>query len=110
MFQEWNDAVKGCLQDPNGDKVATLSCVPAIFSNLLNAMLLFAGLMALIMFIMGGFKYMNSAGDPKKLDGAINNVKFGIIGLAIVLFSYLFIRIISILTQTPCVMYFGFGC
>ncbi len=60
-----------------GSDVATLSCIPTIFLNSLSALLAFAGLVALIMFILGGFKLMNSAGDAKKIDSAKNNFTFG---------------------------------
>lgn len=109
MFKEWNDVVANCVQGGE-NKVATISCVPAIFANILNALLMFAGLTALIMFILGGFKFMNSAGDAKKIGGAKNNFVFGIIGLAIVLASFLVINVISAVTNVPCIKTFGFGC
>lgn len=109
MFKVWDETVKSCLQGDKGD-VATLSCIPAVFSNLLSALLLFSGLVALAIFIMGGFKFMNSAGDAKKLEGARNNFKDGVIGLAIVLSSFLLINIVSIVTGVKCITKFGFGC
>ena len=117
MFRKWNDLVGGCapdVTDANGNviskEVATLSCIPAVFANLLSALLLFAGLTALIMFIVGSLKFMNSAGDPKKVAGAQNNFVFGIIGLAIVIFSFLFIQLLSAITGVKCITQFGFGC
>lgn len=110
-FSTWGDCAQ--QKDATGkiiSEVATLSCVPIIFLNLLSALLAFAGLTSLIMFIMGGFKFMNSAGDPKKIEGARNNFVFGIIGLAIVLSSFLIINVISTVTQVPCIKTFGFGC
>ena len=53
---------------------------------------------------------MNSAGDPKKVAAAQNNFKFGIIGGLIVLFSFLLINVIKIITNVPCIIKFGFGC
>lgn len=109
MFKAWEATVNDCLQGDKND-VATLSCIPAVFSNLLSVLLLFSGIVALGMFIMGGFKFMSSAGDAKKLEGARNNFKYGIIGLTIVLSSFLFINIISIVTGVKCITKFGFGC
>lgn len=124
MFTDWNK-VKGlekCLQDVIDPKtgavtgqVATLNCIPAIFLNIVNALLMFAGLTALAMFFLGGFKLMNSAGDPKKLEGAKNNFKYGILGLIIVLFSFVIINVIYRVTGvTSCIsefgFKFGFGC
>lgn len=110
MFKAWSDVVKGCVQDPEGKQVATLSCIPAIFLNVLSALLAFAGLIALVMFMLGGFKFMGSQGDPKQLQSADNNFKFGITGLAIVLFSFLAINIISQITGVKCITLFGFDC
>lgn len=53
---------------------------------------------------------MNSAGDPKKLEAARNNLTYGILGLLLVLFSFLIINVISIVTRVPCITKFGFGC
>ncbi len=119
MFTDWNK-VKGlekCLQDIIDPKtgavtgqVATLNCIPAVFLNIVSALLVFAGLAALVMLILGGFKYMNSAGDPKKLEGARNTLIYGIIGLMIVLFSFLIINVLSQVTNVPCIAKFGFSC
>lgn len=94
-------------------EVATLSCIPVIFANLLSVLLTFSGLTALIMFIAGSFKTMNAAGDPKKIESANNNYKFAIIGLTIVAASFMLISLISIVTGVKCIAdfaNFGFGC
>ncbi|OGH24221.1 MAG: hypothetical protein A3B47_04260 [Candidatus Levybacteria bacterium RIFCSPLOWO2_01_FULL_39_24] len=109
MFKEWDDLVNSCVQGGESE-VATLDCIPAVFANLLSALLVFAGLTALIMFIIGGFRFMNARGDPKRIEGARNSFVFGIIGLAIVIFSFLLINLISTVTNVPCIKTFGFGC
>ena len=102
MFKPWGECVKG--------GVATFDCIPIIFLNIVSALLAFTGLTALLMFILGGFKFMASEGDPKKVAAAENNFKFGIIGGMIVLFSFLIIQIISTVTRVECINTFGFGC
>jgi len=111
MFKSWDKVVEGCLQTVGGVKdVATISCIPAIFSNLVNVLLMFAGITALAIFIMGGFKLIHSGGDPKKLEGARMSFIFGLVGLLIVLFSFAIISIISHVTGVTCISKFGFGC
>jgi hypothetical protein len=113
-FKPWGDCVQHIsTADGKINEVATLNCLPAIFSNLLSALLAFAGLTALIMFIMAGYKFMKSigGGDPKNATGAGANFKYGIIGLVIVMFSFLIINIISTVTGVTCVSdfaHFGF--
>jgi hypothetical protein len=104
MFKEWGECAQ--QKDTTGKIIsdaATLNCLPVIFANLLSALLAFAGLMAVLMFVMGSFKFINSAGDPKKIEGAKNSFVYGLIGLVIILFSFLIIRIISTVTGVECV-------
>jgi glucose uptake protein GlcU len=105
LFTDWQDY--GCVTK---DGVATLDCAAVIFSNVLVALVMFAGLIALIMFIFGSFKLLSSRGDPKKIQGAKNNFTYGLLGLVVVIFSYAILSIISIATGVPCIMTFGFGC
>lgn len=111
MFKSWDEVVKNCLQGDAKD-VATIGCIPAIFSNLLTALLMFVGTFALFLFIFAGFKYMYSAGDPKKLEGARNTLIYGILGLLIVLFSFFIINLTSIVTGVKCIEFgqFSFNC
>jgi hypothetical protein len=104
MFKDWGKCVQR-VPDANGkiNEVATLDCLPVIFANLLSALLAFAGLMTIIMFVMGSFKFINSAGDPKKIEGARNNFTYGLLGLVIILFSFVIISIISTVTGVKCV-------
>lgn len=99
---DWGNCVKS--------GVATIDCIPIVFLNVVNGFLMFAGLFALFLFIYSGFRYMNSAGDPKKLEGARNTLIYGIVGLLVVLFSFLIINIISQVTGVKCITKFGFGC
>lgn len=106
MFDDWNNIVEGCVQGG----VATINCVPAVFSNLINFFLAFIGLFGLYILILGGYKYINSAGDPKKIEGARNNLVYGALGILMVIFSFLIIRLVSDFTGVPCILKFGFGC
>ncbi len=106
MLKNWNEIVDKCVQGG----VATLNCVPAVFLNIVTALLAFVGFFALFLFIFSGYKYMNSGGDAKKLEGARHTLIYGIVGLFIVLFSFLIIQIISTVTNVPCILKFGFGC
>ena len=102
----WGGTTIRCVQDG----VATIGCIPAVFSNVLNALLIFAGAATLVVFMIAGFRYMNSAGDPKKLENARGALIYGIIGLAVVLFSFLIINVISMVTGVKCITKFGFDC
>jgi hypothetical protein len=102
-FQIWNNCLQG-----GGNKVATLDCVPIVFSNLLSALLSFAATAAIILFLLGSFKFMRAGGDQKKLEGAKHTFSYAIIGFVIIVASFLIIKIISTVTGVECITKFGF--
>ena len=81
----------------NGD-IATIKGFEVIFNNIINLALGFAGLALFIMLIIGGFKYITSAGDPKKTESAKNTITYAILGLVLVVLAYLILVFISTFT------------
>jgi len=69
---------------------------------------MFAGLTALIMFLVGGYKLVVTKGNPKKIDGVKNTFTYATIGLVIIIFSFAIISIISRVTSVDCITKFGF--
>jgi hypothetical protein len=94
--QNWT----GCL-DSNG--VATLNCIPIVFSNIVRAALLFVGSIAVILLIYAGIRFVMSGGDPKQVQQARSIITYAIIGLVIVLSSFAIIFLISYLTGAKCI-------
>ncbi|MFA6537613.1 MAG: hypothetical protein WCT18_04440 [Patescibacteria group bacterium] len=60
----------------------------ATIGNLIRVALTFLGVVALIIVLIGGFKYMTSGGSDEKTHDARKYIISGIIGLAIVLMAY----------------------
>ncbi|MEK7158876.1 MAG: hypothetical protein AAB575_00315 [Patescibacteria group bacterium] len=56
--------------------------------NIIKVALSFLGVIAIVIVLIGGFKYMTSGGDDTKTAAARNYIIAGIIGLAIVLSAY----------------------
>ena|SRR3989344_9674979 len=107
MFKAWDEIVANCIQN---EDVATLGCIPALFTNLIAALFVFLGTIALVMLIITGFRYMNSAGDPKKLEGARNTLINVILGILLIVLAFFIINITSLVTGVECIRTFGFGC
>ncbi len=78
--------------------VATIQGFECLFQNFTQAILYFAGVTFFIMFIMGGFKWMNSGGDPKKTAKASSTLTLSIMGLAGVILSFIIMKFISAFT------------
>lgn len=89
QVQEWGDCVI--------DGVPTLKCLEVVFGNLL---FMASGLVVLILFIMflvGGFTYITSFGNPEKMKKAQGTIKYALIGTGLFIASYLILRIIDTL-------------
>jgi cytochrome bd-type quinol oxidase subunit 2 len=65
----------------SGDTVSTL------LKDVINILSLIVGVISVIMVIIGGFKFVTSAGDSSKVSSARNTILYAIIGLVIVAFA-----------------------
>lgn len=100
-------AVDICESAPacgNAQCPATLECLSkTIFPSVINAALTFAGVATVILIIVAGIKYITAGGDNKQVEGAQKTLTYAIIGLAVVLFSFLIINVISYVTGVSCI-------
>jgi len=62
-----------------------------IVSNTIEIFFALAGVIALFYLILGGYNYIASAGNPESVEGAKATITNAIIGLIVVLISYLVI-------------------
>ena len=79
------------------DGVPTLKCLEVIFENVLG---LASGLVVVVLFIMfvvGSFTYLTSAGNPEKMAKARSTMLWAVIGTVLFLGSSLILQIIKFL-------------
>lgn len=70
----------GCPADLFGEN--------GVFRRITNIILYVVGVVAVIMLIIGGIRYVVSGGDSKKVTDAKNTVLYAIIGLAICFLAF----------------------
>ncbi|MBR2855524.1 hypothetical protein IKE99_01105 [Candidatus Saccharibacteria bacterium] len=70
-----------------------------VFKQVTNTILYIVGVIAVIMLIIGGIRYVVSGGDSKKVTDAKNTVLYAIIGLVICFFSYAIVNFV--ITSLP---------
>lgn len=63
-----------------------------IFVNISIAILALSGSIALLMFFYGGFTWVTSMGNPKKVEQGKEIIVRAVIGLAIIFGSYAFVN------------------
>lgn len=70
-----------------------------IFKTITNTVLYIVGVIAVIMLIIGGIKYVISGGDAKKVTDAKNTVLYAIIGLIIAFLAFAIVNFV--ITSLP---------
>ncbi|PIP53490.1 hypothetical protein COX08_00720 [Candidatus Beckwithbacteria bacterium CG23_combo_of_CG06-09_8_20_14_all_34_8] len=84
--------------DPSGDDPAKFSDIEVIFSNVIGVLIPFAGVAIFIMILIGGFKYLTSAGDPKATASAGQTITWAIVGLLFLIGAWLVLVFIKQIT------------
>lgn len=90
------------------DGIATLNCIPVVVKQVITYALIFAGVVAVLMIAYAGIRYITSRGDPKAVEGAQNTVTWAVIGLVVILLSFVVINFIAYFTGAECIKLFGF--
>lgn len=80
------------------DGVATIQGLEGLFSNVVSVILGFGGIVLFVLLIVGGFNYLTSGGDPKKIEGAKATLTYAIIGIVVLVLAFLILRLIETLT------------
>ena len=79
---------QNCTQ--NG--IATLRCIPLVINNIVNASMIFAGVVAIFFIILSGIKLMLSGGDQVAVEKAKKTLTFAIMGLVIISLAFAIIN------------------
>jgi len=65
--------------------------IATVTSNVINILLTFAGVVAVVYLIIGGYQYITSAGNAEQAGAAKNTILYAIIGLVVIFAAYLII-------------------
>ena len=77
---------------------ATFGCLEPIFTGAVRALTALLGVALFIMFVIGGYGFLFSGGDQKKLEKAKGTLTAAIAGVIIIVVAYLILRTISLFT------------
>jgi hypothetical protein len=81
----------------NGDCTETVGAqetVNDLVGTVINIFSIVVGIVAVIMIIYGGFKYITSGGDSGNIGSAKNTILFAIVGLIIVAMAQIIVRFV----------------
>lgn len=87
-LQEGAEAARcdNCPKDLFGDN--------GVFKRVTNTILYIVGIIAVIMLIIGGIRYVVSGGDAKKVTDAKNTILYAIIGLVICFLAFAIVNFV----------------
>ncbi len=77
-----------CVEDDADEGFA------ALMTRIINIFSIVVGAISVIMIIIGGFRYIISAGDSNGVSGAKNTILYAVVGLVIVLFAQVIVRFV----------------
>lgn len=83
--------------DNNGDCSGTsdgTDKINGIIKTVINIFSIVVGVVAVIMIIVGGFRYITSGGDSNNVSGAKNTIIYAIIGLVIVALAQFIVQFV----------------
>lgn len=72
-----------------------------ILKSIIDVLSWIVGVVAVIMVIIGGLRYIISGGDSNGVTGAKNTIMYALIGLTIVLFAQVIVAFVLTKTKTP---------
>ncbi|HYF96556.1 MAG TPA: pilin [Patescibacteria group bacterium] len=88
-----NVSDKECQFKENGETDPS-SGVNDLITDVINIFSIIVGIVAVIMIIYGGFRYITSGGDSSKITDARNTILYAIVGLIIVAFAQFVVKFI----------------
>jgi hypothetical protein len=71
------------------------SSVSSFILSIINIALAVAGLVAVLFLIIGGFRYITSAGNEETAEQAKKIITNAIIGVVVIILSFVIVRVIS---------------
>lgn len=88
----WGDCVK--------EEAAQITCIVPLFTNIVQGVLSLSGVALFVMLVLGGYNFLFSGGDQKKLEAAKGTLTSAIIGLVVIVAAYLIINAIQLFTKS----------
>lgn len=87
---DWNS--KACAEADDAQKAAlgcdTDSTAPSVIEVLINGVIAMVGIVAVIVIIVGGQRFIVSQGDPQKITAARGMIIYGVVGLVVALLAF----------------------
>lgn len=83
------------FKDPVVNPVAKFDSITTLVNLIIPIMMIMGGIITLSMLLLGAYKYLTSEGNPEKISKAQSILLYAIIGLFLVVASFVLTKIIG---------------
>lgn len=83
------------VSKPNVPNPTNQTDLGRILFDVINALLLFAGAVAVLFLIIGGFRYVVSTGNPDQVEAAKKTILYAILGLIIIFIAFVLVKLVQ---------------
>lgn len=66
-----------------------------LMSDIIQIMIAVGGILCIIFIIVGGFKFVTSGGDEKKLASAKGTLTYAIVGLIVIILAFVILQVVQ---------------
>jgi hypothetical protein len=80
---------------PDGGGIAGSRTVTELIISIINIMLFFAGMVAVVFIIIGGYWYITSAGNEEQAEKGKGTMVNAIIGIVVIILSWTLISVVT---------------
>ena len=105
----WDTCVFKQVVNGIEQKTATLGCFVCVFQSLINLAIRAGGIIVLVMFLVGGFRWITAGGDPKKAGQAWQTLTYAVFGLVLIIGAWFILLFIQEFTGIPELTKFKIG-
>ena len=68
--------------------------LPTFIKSIVNILLFVVGAISVIVIVIGGIRYVTSAGDSNQISGAKNTILYAVVGVVIALMAYAIVNFV----------------
>ena len=85
---------QGATGTNNCQKAGEQNDLTVVIKNVVNILLFLIGAISVIMIVVGGLRYVTSAGDQSAVNGAKNTILYAVVGLVVAFMAYAIVNFV----------------
>ena len=106
LAQAQTEAWSGVCVDTVNTDVATIQGLQCLIANVLSVALTLIGIAGFIMLVVGSMRWMLSGGNAQNVEKAKNTMTFAVVGLIVVLSSFIILNLVAEFTGVKSILQF----